>query len=420
MFGVRWRSSQVITVVLTLLIGVAVVATAGFQLAGQPSDSAQTNPRASTATGRTGQTPSSGDKTNGRAQLPSGQAVQPGATTPQPRLIADGAQLTTGAPLGGIHQDQGSSIPLPDGHTLWIFADTFQLYNKPKFFITSSAGVTNPNSWQLSYSKTSKGIPTEFLPRTPAELADHLDGNYYEAVWPTGATQLPDGRILIAYAKYRVLLKTQNFTFLGAGLFEYRYNGLDGLLSGGHATRIASDLWGVNDGQVRSPVYADGYVYFSQCEQDLRCYPMRSTPARVSDRSSYRWWTGSGWSTHASQRQAIEVAGDKQPGGNSAVVRLASGGYAMADTEIGAVSTTGLLWVAPHPWGPWSRPVSYTFPRCPAPGCYGLNIHPSQSTNREVRISYATNGVGPFVRLYDVPVTISDDSSSIQIRWQGR
>lgn len=326
---------------------------------------------------------------------------------------ATGAQFWAKMPLGDIHQDQGSSIALPGGRTLWIFADTFQLYNEPKFFITSSAAVTSRNSFRLLYSMN-KDVPTEFLPRTAAERADRKGGEYYQAVWPTGSTELPDGRIIISYAKYRVLLKQHDFQFLGGGLFEYRYRSVGALTGGDHATRIANNLWKPADGEVRSPVYANGYVYFNQCG-DLRCLSLRTTPDKLTDRDSYRWWTGTDWSSDRSLAQNI-VVGSSHPGGNASVVRLRSGGYAMADTEVGVVSPTGLIWVAPNPWGPWSPAAEFDFPRCPAPGCYGLNIHPSLSTNDRLRISYATNGVGPFVRVVDVPVWISPDSSSILVR----
>lgn len=326
---------------------------------------------------------------------------------------AAGAQLWADRPLGGIHQDQGSSIPLPDGRTLWIFADTFQLYDEPKFFITSSAGVTDPGSWQLHYSRA-KGIPTEFLPRTATERADRRDGDHYQAVWPTGSTLLPDGRILISYARYRVLIKEKDFQFLGGGLFEYRYEDLNRLTAGGRARRIASDLWTPADGEVRSPVYADGHVYFYQC-RELRCQALRTTPDRLTDRASYRWWTGYSWDGNRNSAHEVLI-GNNHPGGNPSVVRLGSGGYAMADTEAGSVARTGLIWVAPHPWGPWSQAATFAFPRCPAPGCYGLNLHPAQSSGNRLRVSYATNGVGPFVRIVDVPVSITADSSSILIR----
>ena len=346
---------------------------------------------------------------------PSGQPAQttPPGSTFRPGEPVQGVQLWAKPPLGDIHQDQGTSIAVGGGKTLWIFADTFQLYNDPKFFITSSAGLINRNSWQLHYSKT-KNIPTEFLPRTAAERADRKDGDHYQAVWPTGSTQLPDGRIIISYAKYRVLVKQKDFEFLGAGLFEYRYRTPSAFAVGGHATRIASDLWTPDDGEVRSPIYADGYVYFNQC-RELRCQSLRTTPDRLTDRTSYRWWTGTEWSSNRDQAQDI-VLGTSHPGGNASVVRLRSGGYAMADTEVGVVATSGQIWVAANPWGPWSPAASFAFPRCPAPGCYGLNIHPSQSTADYLRISYATNGVGPFVRVVDVPVWISPDSSAILVR----
>jgi hypothetical protein len=350
----------------------------------------------------------------GSAPAPAPAKPTPAAGLPaKPGQPVQGVQLWAKRPLGDIHQDQGSTIPLPGGRTLWIFADTFQLYNDPKFFITSSAGFTEPDSWQVHYSKT-KSIPTEFLPRTPAERADRRSGEHYQAVWPTGSTRLPDGRIIISYAKYLVLLKEKDFKFLGGGLFEYRYESANALVNGGQATRIAPDLWTPADGEVRSPVYADGHVYFHQCK-DLRCQALRTTPDRLTDRSSYAWWTGADWSTDRTTAQDISI-GSSHPGGNASVVRLRSGGFAMADTEVGVVATSGRLWVSPFPWGPWSTAATFDFPRCPEPGCYGLNIHPSQSTDDRIRISYATNGVGPFVRVVDVPVSISSDHSSILVR----
>jgi hypothetical protein len=395
-----------------------VIAVIGVRLSASGSarpDAGASSSPIDPATTKPGTKPRPSNSKTNRAEVP------PGRSTPQaqPAIapITDGAQLAAAAPLDGIHQDQGSSISLPGGRSLWIFADTFQLYREPKFFITSSAAVSNPGSTQLTYAVTGQGKPAEFLPRTAAERADQKDGDHYQAVWPTGSTLLPDGRIIIAYAKYRVLVKQQNFVFLGSGLFEYRYRDLGTLLDGGTATRIADDLWGVPDGLIRSPIYADGYVYFTQC-LEVRCYPVRTTPQKLTDRDSYRWWTGYDWSKNVYRAQQVSPLG-VQPGANASVVRLRSGGYAMADTEIGAVSTTGQLWVAPSPVGPWSASASFTFPRCPAPGCYGLNIHPDQSSQYRLRISYATNGVGPFVRLYDVPVVINADRSAILTQANG-
>jgi hypothetical protein len=333
------------------------------------------------------------------------------------RVPAYGQQLWAAQPLSDIHQDQGSTILLPDGRTLWIFADTFQLYNDPKFFITSAAGLSNPGSWQLQYSlgDTINGarVPAEFMPRTPSEQADRRNGEFYQAVWPTGSTRLPNGRIIISYAKYRVLLKTKQFTFMGAGLFEYTYRGFKKFRAGDQARRIADNLWNVYDGEVRSPIYADGFVYFTQC-QNLRCYSLRTTPQSLTDKQSYRWWTGSGWSSNPASRDPMIVR-TNHPGGNPSIVRLKNGLFAMADTEAGSVSQTGQLWVAAQPWGPWSRAAPFIFPRCPPPGCYGLNLHPDASTGAALRVSYATNGVGPFVRVDDVPIELDPGGAWIRV-----
>jgi hypothetical protein len=393
-----------------LVVGLAVLTAFIGSFLVERDGSTSKNPGAAASAGSS---PGTSRSAQSAPRTPQPAQTTPAGSTVRPGEAVKGVQLWAKRPLGDIHQDQGSSIALPGGRSLWIFADTFQLYNEPKFFITSSAGVTDKDSWQVRYSQTN-GIPTEFLPRTPAERADRKSGEHYEAVWPTGSTALPDGRILISYAKYRVLVKEKDFTFLGAGLFEYTFRGVKALTSGGQATRIASDLWTPDDGEVRSPVFVDGYVYFSQC-RDLRCQALRTTPDGLTDRTSYRWWTGTDWSSNRYRAQDVAV-GTSHPGGNASVVRLRSGGYAMADTEAGTVATVGLIWVAPNPWGPWSAAASFPFARCPDPGCYGLNIHPSQSTSDRLRISYATNGVGPFVRVVDVPVWISPDSSAILVR----
>jgi hypothetical protein len=336
---------------------------------------------------------------------------------PARRVTATGQQLWAAQPLANIHQDQGSSIQLPDGRTLWIFADTFQLYNDPKFFITSAAAVTNPGYWQLQYSMggtvRGKPIPAEFMPRTPSEKADRKSGDHYQAIWPTGSTLLPDGRIIISYAKYRVLLKTKQYTYMGAGLFQFKYRGIKKFRAGDQARRIADNLWTAADGEVRSPIYADGFVYFTRCK-NLRCYSLRVTPDALTKRQAYSWWTGSGWSTSSANRQAVTVR-TNHPGGNPSIVRLKNGLYAMADTEAGTVSRVGHLWISKRPHGPWSRAATFNFAACPAPGCYGLNLHPEQSSGTSLRVSYATTSVGPFVRVLDVPVKVDPDGSWIQV-----
>jgi len=344
---------------------------------------------------------------------PNADEPEPGAVTP-PGTPVRGVQLRAASPFDRIHQDQGNSIALPDGRRLWIFADTFQFAaGRPRFFHTSAVAVSDPGSWQLRYAMTD-GVPTEFLPRTAAERADRRVHDHYQAVWPTGSTLLPDGRIVISYAKYRVLLKKKDYRLLGSGLFEFRYPGAPALVAGVQADRVAPDLWSGSEGEMRSPVYADGHVYFYQC-RDLHCRAVRSPPDRLTDRASYRWWTGRGWSRDRARGRYVTV-GSSHPGGNASVVKLPSGGYAMADTEVGSAAAEGRLWVAPKPWGPWSPAAKFDFPRCPRAGCYGLNLHPDQSTPDHLRVTYATNGVGPFVRVVDVPVWISADRSAILVR----
>jgi hypothetical protein len=326
-----------------------------------------------------------------------GQPLGPVSSTPAGRLAA-------APPLDDVRQDQGNPVPLPDGGTLWLFADTAHL-SRPGFFHTSSAGVTSRQApTQLRYLSDAAGLPLEFLPRTPDERAQQ-DGRGYVPIWPTGATALPDGRIIVSYAKYYVTRSPITFTFLSAGLYEYRYPGRT--RDAGQAVRIADGLWSADDGAVGSPVYADGYVYLAVCES-LQCYSLRASPDRLTDRSGYTWWTGSGWSPRRLDRQPMTFGADR-PGRNPAIIALpALGVYAMTDTSAGAASGRGLLWVARSPYGPWSVPVAFSLPGCVAFGCYAVIAHPQQSTAHRVQVGYATFTSSMYIHLVDVPLDVRD------------
>lgn len=416
MFREGARARRALAVSLVLLV-CAVVALATYGITSRHTPAVEVLPGSGDAGAATAAAPGAIPKAD--ATPPATKKKKKKTTTTVERVAANGQQLWAAEPLGRVHQDQGSSITLPDGRTLWIFADTFQRHDaakpgEPDFFNTSAAAISEPGSWQLRYAVDGEGVPTEFLPRTQAEFDGGVKGDTYLAVWPTGNVLLPDGRILVAYAKYRVHPKLTQFDFLGSGLFTYRYTGAASFTNGAEAQRVADDIWQATDGAVRSPVYANGYVYFSQCE-NLRCFALRTRPATLASRDSYEWWTGSGWSHDALSRRNVSVY-TNHPGGNASVVRLKNGVFAMADTEAGVVSQIGHLWVSPNPWGPWSAAASFFFARCPQPGCYGLNLHPQQSTSTSLRVSYATGDQGPFVRLYDVPVSIAPDGSAIRVR----
>ncbi len=65
--------------------------------------------------------------------------------------------------------------------------------------------------------------------------------------------------------------------------------------------------------------------------------------------------------------------------------------------------------------GTWSRAAPFELPECPTGGCYTLNVHPERSPPGTIRVSFATSGVGPYVRVVDVPVQVDavpEDGSS--------
>ena len=218
---------------------------------------------------------------------------------------------------------------------------------------------------------------------------------------------LPDGRVLIGYAKYDVTVATSSFVLQDAGLFTYRYRGVGSVTKGYHATRLADGLWSAADGAVGSPLYANGYLYLALC-RNLECYSARTTPANLTVKSSYRWWNGSGWGS-ASTRAPMRY-GAGRPAGNPSIVRVGSA-FMTVSTAAGAMSPTGLLWVSKNPWGPWPTPKAFTMPGCGAAGCYTLNLHPAESSTARVRVGYATAGIGPYVHVTDVPIRLTGSSA---------
>jgi hypothetical protein len=358
---------------------------------------------AGTACRRTSWTP--------RSAAPSTTAAQPPAPSgsPGPAIMTTGAPSPLGRvqappPLDAVLQDQGIPVTLPDGRTMWIFADTANLFTGPEMFQTSSAAFSEeatPN--QLKFYVDGTGKPAEFLPRTPRELAK--GAGTYSGLWPMGATALPDGRVLISYSKYHITLSPVTYTFEASGLFEYRYPGADELAAPVVATRLADDIWGPQDGPINSPVYYDGQVYFLTCEGWI-CYSLRTTPTGLPDRSSYEWWTGSGWSAARAQRQPMSFGSKEVPGRNPSVQWVPQlGAFAMVDTSVGAPGQTGLVWLSAKPQGPWSTPAEFPMTNCGTKGCYLPNIHPQSTTATSLRVAYSSGGVwGPTMWAMDVPI----------------
>jgi len=340
-----------------------------------------------------------------------------------PRLVHGGYQVPDGAAVGqrlvsrypAVVQDQGNTVTLPDGRTMWIFADTAQEKAEPHFFVTSSAAVSDPGSVYLRFTTGRRGVPLEFLPRSPAERARTVDGKRYVAVWPTGATTLADGRVVVAYTKYLVGVRPTSFTFEAAGLFAWTPPKDGDVAGAGAAVRIADDIWQPADGAVASPVAVGRYVYFTQCESG-RCYSARVPADQLAERGAYRWWTGIGWSASRGDRQPMTYGSDR-PGRNPPTAYLPdSKVFATVDTSGGIQSSTGLIWVAPRPWGPWSKAAKFPLPGCTsADGCYTLNLHPGDSTARSIRVSYATAHEGPHVRVVDVPLAVSPGADGVSV-----
>ena len=314
---------------------------------------------------------------------------------------------------GTSSQDQGNSVRCrrPDAVDLRRHRAERR---RPTFFVTSSAGVADPGRHACATCSTPAPArrPSSCRARRRARAASRDER--YVAIWPTGATVLPDGRIVIAYTKYLVNGDPARFYFLAAGSTPTGHP--PPAPAGSSAPgRPADRRRHLDAGDGRSPRRSwPAGTSTSPSARSQRCYSLRAPAGQVAERSAYRWWTGDGgWSATAADRAPMRY-GDDHPGRNPPTAYLArSRVWVTVDTSHGIQSDSGLIWVAPRPWGPWSKVAKFDaaalHPR-------GRLLHaeraPGGSPPGMLRVSYATAHDGPHVRVVDVPIAVHPGGSA--------
>ncbi|MDX6218102.1 MAG: hypothetical protein QOG99_3686, partial [Frankiales bacterium] len=226
-------------------------------------------------------------------------------TRPAPRTAAayqamfDGKNDATWA--GG---DQAATVPLPDGRDLWLFGDTIRGTRRPD-------GSRSPAS---AFVHNSVLVQTRgclvAVPAAAEVIPSPRPGEWY---WPQDGV-LQGTRLVVFCARVRRTGPgTADFTTVGvdAAVFSLR----SGLPVLERMTSTPSSLTPERGDQYGKAVVRVGawlYVYGSRGLPGTfgRAVTVaRVRPAALLDPRTWRYWSGSGWSVHASAARPVVAAG---------------------------------------------------------------------------------------------------------------
>jgi len=348
------------------------------------------------------------------------------ADTPPPARVISRYETASGNTVG---RDCGYSAPLPaaSDQALWTFCDTAIMNPAGDVigFIGGSTAATGPfTAGQvpsgLSELPTPPAAPATPSDRAPAPflpapsglvLADGVTAcgasgtGSYAASWITGLTRGPDrtisgqsGTSLLFLTYANVCVANNAWTTQSYGVTFYNPATNQRV---GPATVFPRPATGELAWQQRlgSPTFAaDGYLYlftslctnaaFGACGAGtvaLARTPWSGSTGWATG-SSYRFWTGSAWSTDPAA--AVSALPDARP--FSIDVRTFPGrGYVAIEQT--TIAGHYRVWQSSTPTGPWTAGAESVLPGCASTTtywCYAFIGHPELSTATSLFVSY--------------------------------
>ena len=221
-------------------------------------------------------------------------------------------------PSSEVASRDGTSSGLIAGRLLWTFGDTFVRHRNStdnSNVISATAGwSTVATPLALEAPIDDGGLPNQFIPYTPEELAanraDPLNG---WALWPGAVIDTGSPEALVLFQRIK---RTNGSGFDSAGVGTARV-----APNGAVARRDPNDLFanpldaGVHDGAA-IPLYGsggvsviDGYVYFFGCQSvgffNSGCRVGRAPIARADDRTAFEFWNSTEWSSDITQAAIV-------------------------------------------------------------------------------------------------------------------
>lgn len=261
--------------------------------------------------------------------------------------------------FANYHADTGSSVPLGDGRTLWLFGDTL-----------TPAGTFRRNSAVV------QGVDGVMRPRSGTFAKASAAGHWY---WP--------GEAVREGTRLRVL--AMDFTCTGAcGAWDMHYERTDVLtyrlpdlayLGKASLPRRAS-------GAMWSQLHTarDGYTYaygsYAVTGQLGKAVEVARVPSgSVSCISCWRYL-------------GTRMGPSLELGTVVSVVRKAAGGYRLYSKRLDLWTEEIIAYDSSTPYGPWgSRRTVATTPQSGGSWTYAVEAHPEQVAGGRLTLTYATN-----------------------------
>ncbi|WIN00630.1 hypothetical protein ACTOB_004345 [Actinoplanes oblitus] len=348
------------------------------------------------------------------------------ADVPPPARVVSRYETASGNTLG---RDCGFSAPLPSasGQALWTFCDTAVVNPAGTvigFIGGSTAAVGSYTAGQVPSTLSelptppaapavpSNRGPAPFLP-TPTGLVlpgtttacGAADTGSYAASWITGLTRGPNrtisGRsgsslLFLTYTNVCVYNKAWTTQSYGVTFYDPATNQLVGPATVFPRPATGELAW---QRRLGSPTFAaDGYLYLYTFLCTSSAYgacgagtvALARTPwsssAGWSSGGSYRYWTGSTWSSDSAA--ATSALPGARPFGIDVRVFPGRGYVAVEQTTIAGHYR---VWTAPAPTGPWTAGTEAVLPGCASTTkswCYAFIGHPELSTTSALFISH--------------------------------
>lgn len=345
-----------------------------------------------------------------------GPGGPPGARGPTVLESSEPVAPPADSPIELVRRDCGFTVPLEDGHVLWVFCDTTQWDpdGRLRFFVGSTAALSTPEApTMLRETLDDQGRPMPFV--RPERSYPTCDDPFEPSIWPMSGVALPgaDGaqRILVYYLN--VCLEPGGADTLDMGLAELVYQpgtGLDALPL--RAELVEPRLFpeqGEGGTYGLAAVTDDRFVYVYWCEQgEHPCQVARVAHAHVADADAYRFWDGDTWSAAIDDAAPLHL--DEPIAGLKPSVAWVDplDRYVMVNTD--AFNQLDVRF-ATRPQGPWTDRHLYALPGCDAgfpENCFAAEIHAHLSTDDSVAVGYFDPsrpvGAARSTRLVEIPV----------------
>jgi hypothetical protein len=311
-----------------------------------------------------------------------------------------------------VSRDDGVSVLLPDGHSLWLFGDTgiYQrvsggVWNETRFIDGSTALQVKSVHGQVPQgAEYPSGVPARFVPVPNDVYLPDGSGRpctyktaAFPARWPTGAAVLPsnNSEVVVTYSVVCVTQQGGVDAIQAEGWGYMLYNWRTRHVDRGPVDVFRPRPSGAELGPAQMygwPIFHNGLLtlFSSRCTKafvvctqgQVWKVTLPATVAALSNKSSY-------------QRVQLRTDGSGQFAPLSVSVARYSNGLRLI--EMDSIAGTYKVFSARSLNDPWHLRSSGTLPGCPTRTsfCFALAGHPELSTPTQLFVSYKNPDLGP-------------------------